>query len=159
MEEQTHSFCKSLGMQPQDIGNLLQNVVQLMKQQTEQLPPADDSLSQADTQPASPLDRAKMVKRKKKRIGKTPMEKINWSSEEDEELRRLVSIYGEQSWHRLCRFMPNKTEIRCFKRWLQLKCKGKESEDPQQHVVLGKSSQWSPEEDQLLTEKVEQFGT
>lgn len=71
-------------------------------------------------------------KKKKSRIGKTPAEKINWSKEEvslysmhpdplhlqDEELRRLVQIYGENSWHRLCKFMPNKTEIRCFKRWI-----------------------------------------
>ena len=32
-------------------------------------------------------------------------------------MRRLVEVYGDQSWHRLCKLMPNKTEIRCFKRW------------------------------------------
>ena len=58
--------------------------------------------------------------KKRTRVGKTPAEKIVWTSDEDEELRRLVDIYGDQSWHRLCKFMPNKTEIRCFKRWLYL---------------------------------------
>lgn len=54
-------------------------------------------------------------------MGKTPASKIIWTSDEDEELIRLVEIYGDQSWHRLCKFMPNKTEIRCFKRWIYLK--------------------------------------
>ena len=42
-------------------------------------------------------------------------------SQQDEELKRLVATYGENSWHRLCKYMPNKTEIRCFKRWNYLK--------------------------------------
>lgn len=58
--------------------------------------------------------------KKRSRAGKTPMAKIVWTPEEDAELRRLVEIYGDQSWHRLCKAMPNKTEIRCFKRWKQL---------------------------------------
>lgn len=62
-----------------------------------------------------------MPKQKPKRIrtrpGKTPAHQINWTEEEDEELRRLVAKYGDNSWHRLCKSMPNKTEIRCFKRW------------------------------------------
>jgi hypothetical protein len=59
--------------------------------------------------------------KKRTRVGKTPAEKIVWTPEEDEELKRLVEIYGDQSWHRLCKFMEHKTEIRCFKRWLYLK--------------------------------------
>ena len=67
------------------------------------------------------MENTPYIKNKKSRAGKTPHEKINWTTEEDDELRRLVDIYGDQSWHRLCKFMPNKTEIRCFKRWLYLK--------------------------------------
>lgn len=97
-----------------------------------------------------------MPKRKKNRIGKTPAEKINWTSEEDQELKRLVQIYGENSWHRLCKFMPNKTEIRCFKRWLELsEQKTSEPKDTEVH----KGSAWTPEEDILLKQKVEEFGT
>jgi hypothetical protein len=33
--------------------------------------------------------------KKRTRIGKTPHEKIVWTNEEDEELRRLVDIYGD----------------------------------------------------------------
>jgi hypothetical protein len=80
-----------------------------------------------------------------------------------------VQIYGENSWHRLCKFMPNKTEIRCFKRWLIIKDGAKKQEVPAQkkekitdaeignQIALG--SQWSYEEDQLLILKVNEFGT
>jgi hypothetical protein len=66
-------------------------------------------------------DNSLLLGKKRSRQGKTPAAKIVWTPDEDEELRRLVDIYGDQSWHRLCKFMPNKTEIRCFKRWLYLK--------------------------------------
>lgn len=32
-------------------------------------------------------------------------------------MKQLVEIHGENSWHKICKLMPNKTEIRCFKRW------------------------------------------
>ena len=53
-----------------------------------------------------------------------------WTPEEDAELRRLVGVYGDQSWHRLCKFMPNKTEIRCFKRWKQFLKNENEDDSP-----------------------------
>jgi hypothetical protein len=31
---------------------------------------------------------------------------INWSEEEDIELKRLVHTYGEKSFHRICKQMP-----------------------------------------------------
>ena len=73
-------------------------------------------------------------------------------------MKRLVEIYGDQSWHRLCKFMPNKTEIRCFKRWLHLK------EDESQLSLaatknISSCTQWSKEEDRILRQKVEQYGT
>ena len=81
----------------------------------------------------------------------------------DEELRRLVDIYGANSWHRLCKFMANKTEIRCFKRWLFLKDmdqtspKSKKSDIENEQMVS--STQWTANEDEILRSKVEQFGT
>ena len=63
--------------------------------------------------------------------------------------------------------MPNKTEIRCFKRWILIKDKkeGEEISDDEKptdaeignQIALG--SQWTDEEDQLLVEKVQEFGT
>ena len=53
--------------------------------------------------------------------------------------------------------MPNKTEIRCFKRWLFLK--GDIKEEEEQQVVCSSSTQWTPEEDELLKAKVEEYGT
>jgi hypothetical protein len=54
--------------------------------------------------------------------------------------------------------MPNKTEIRCFKRWLHLK------EDESQLSLaatknISSCTQWSKEEDRILRQKVEQYGT
>lgn len=43
-----------------------------------------------------------------------------WTPQEDQELKRLVGIYGDHAWYRICKFMPNKTEIRCFNRWRHL---------------------------------------
>jgi hypothetical protein len=74
----------------------------------------------------------------------------------------LVEIYGDQSWHRLCKFMPNKTEIRCFKRWLFLKEEQKD-ESIQLSLTATKNisscTQWSKEEDRILRQKVEHYGT
>ena len=107
--------------------------------------------------------------KKRTRIGKTPAEKIMWTQEEDEELTRLVEIYGDQSWHRLCKFMPNKTEIRCFKRWLYLKELNQDrdscitSNQPQttenKSQQINSCSQWTKEEDKILKDKVQNLGT
>jgi hypothetical protein len=132
-------------------------------------------------------DNLTLLSKKRGRQGKTPAAKIVWTPEEDEELRRLVDIYGDQSWHRLCKFMPNKTEIRCFKRWLYLKeidqttpqCKRKveqHADSPESFGIThnhdddlrnasvapahtSSCTQWSKEEDMTLREKVEQYGT
>ena len=54
--------------------------------------------------------------------------------------------------------MPNKTEIRCFKRWIYLK-KGGSSDVESISDVPVSSNQWCKEEDDLLQIKVDQFGT
>ena len=62
----------------------------------------------------------------------------------------MVKVYGENSWHRLCRFMPNKTEIRCFKRWRKLNGQDGEGSDAESDDQPTKSNQWTQEEDDLL---------
>lgn len=56
-----------------------------------------------------------------KRQAKTPQHKMFWTKEEDLTLLNLVQQYGENAWHRICKCMPNKTEVRCFKRWQEIK--------------------------------------
>ena len=62
--------------------------------------------------------------------------------------------------------MPNKTEIRCFKRWKYLKRLEDNPNADEESVTSEKkpaqiqnSTQWSKEEDKILKEKVEQYGT
>ena len=69
--------------------------------------------------------------------------------------------------------MPNKTEIRCFKRWLQLKdMDGKittvevpkflpqvEQVDEKVPAHILVSSQWAPAEDEILKAKIKEYGT
>ena len=69
--------------------------------------------------------------------------------------------------------MPNKTEIRCFKRWLQLKDMDgriapvevpkflpqvdEVDEKVPAHILV--SSQWAPAEDEILKAKIKEYGT
>ena len=46
--------------------------------------------------------------------------KKKWSLEEDIKLMELVYQYGDNAWHRIYKEIPNKTEIKCFKRWKYL---------------------------------------
>ena len=75
-----------------------------------------------------------------------------------------MDIYGDQSWHRLCKFMPNKTEIRCFKRWLYLRDRDNTSPKHQFSDVvsvehddqkLGSSTERTSEQDTIIREKAE----
>ena len=97
---------------------------------------------------------------------------------------KLVETYGDASWHRLCKEMPKKTEIKCFRRYNYLKEKGLmgrdrlnseiTSEDMQlavsrtnsmiSQVAVNQSefdpsftptsTQWTKEEDKILKQKV-----
>jgi len=59
--------------------------------------------------------------------------------------------------------MPNKTEIRCFKRWKFLKrleenpnaAEESDPEEKKQPANVQNSTQWSKEEDRILKDKVE----
>ena len=71
-------------------------------------------------------------------------------------------IHGENSWHKLCKEMPDKTEIKCFQRWNKLKSqqgnkRQKVEDDPNKVEPL--ISTWSKQEDAILKEKVLIYGT
>jgi len=90
---------------------------------------------------------------------------INWTEEEDIELKRLVHTYGEKSFHRICKQMPYKTEIRCHNRWFYFRAiEAEKNLNPIEKLqlnLMGASSvssviphlpksQWDPEEDMVL---------
>jgi len=52
-----------------------------------------------------------------------------WTQWEDDTLRKLVKENGENAWHKICKEMPNKTEIRCFHRWRELKAQKASRQD------------------------------
>jgi hypothetical protein len=69
-----------------------------------------------------------------------------FTAEEDEVLRFLVNIFGTENWETLARYFPGRSARQCRERW-------KHYIDPQ--VIIGN---WSPEDDQLLCDKVGEFG-
>lgn len=91
----------------------------------------------------------------------------------DIELKRLVHTYGEKSFHRICKHMPYKTEIRCHNRWFYFKAiEAEKNLNPIEKLQLNlmgahsvntipnlPRSQWDPEEDRILREKVNMLGT
>lgn len=50
----------------------------------------------------------------KRRRLKVPLEKICWTFEEDAQLIRMVKMHGDNSWHRMLRVLPQKSEIKCM---------------------------------------------
>ena len=57
-----------------------------------------------------------------------------------------VNQLGPNSWNRIMRLMPGKSEIKCHTRWLELS---------NAHEFIGP---WTPEEDKTLAKLVEKFG-
>ncbi|ORZ27453.1 Homeodomain-like protein [Lobosporangium transversale] len=74
-------------------------------------------------------------------------ERIVWTPEEDEHLRRAVQIYGDKTekWAKIAACVPGRTNKNCRKRWFH-------SLDPSL-----KKGGWTPEEDQLLRTGVQKF--
>jgi hypothetical protein len=68
----------------------------------------------------------------------------NWTPEEDEKLRRAVTVYGN-NWTEIATMMPGRTNDQCRDRWLDCL-------NPT--VVKGK---WSSEEDKRLLQAVEKL--
>ncbi|KAG0354836.1 hypothetical protein BGZ54_001451, partial [Gamsiella multidivaricata] len=74
-------------------------------------------------------------------------ERIVWTPEEDEYLRRAVQIYGDKTekWAKIAACVPGRTNKNCRKRWFH-------SLDPSL-----KKGGWTEEEDHLLRTGVENF--
>jgi hypothetical protein len=66
---------------------------------------------------------------------------------EDDQLRLLVSHYGESDWNLISRFMSRRNARQCRERY-------KNYLSPTCH-----RSEWTAEEEALLSEKVKEFGT
>lgn len=69
-----------------------------------------------------------------------------WSSEEDEQLRRIVPFYGEKQWRKISLHMKGRTAIQCLHRWTKILKPG---------LVKGP---WTEEEDRKLRDWVGREG-
>jgi len=74
-----------------------------------------------------------------KKVGK-------WTSEEDELLRKYVSMYSEKQWKKVSEHIPGRAPIQCLHRWTKILKPG---------LVKGP---WTQEEDQKLIAWVEKEG-
>jgi hypothetical protein len=83
-------------------------------------------------------ENAARLKRRKRRAAFTP--------EEDDRLRELVQKYGLTDWNRIASKLRKRGVRQCRDRWFNYL-------SPE--VVNGP---WTPQEDELLSEKVKQFG-
>ena len=69
-----------------------------------------------------------------------------WSHSEDQILLEKAKIYKEKNWTQVSAFLPGRTPIQCSARYLRIK-------------PGIKKGQWTKEEDDLLIQYVEQYGT
>jgi hypothetical protein len=72
-----------------------------------------------------------------------------WTEEEDEKLRITVLLYREKNWKKIAENIPGKTPAQCMHRY-------KTVLNPDTLKVKGR---WTPEEDQKLTQLVQEYGT
>ncbi|KAM8797995.1 myb-related protein B [Eudromia elegans] len=73
--------------------------------------------------------------------------KVKWTQEEDEQLKMLVTHYGQNDWKFLASHFPNHNDQQCQYRWLRVL-------NPD--LVKGP---WTKEEDQKVIELVKKYGT
>ena len=59
-----------------------------------------------------------------------------------------VNQFGHNSWNRIMKLLPGKSEIKCHTRWLELNNADKYFIGP-----------WMPEEDEALFKLVQKYGT
>jgi len=71
----------------------------------------------------------------------------SFTSEEDEKLKEMVAKYGESNWNDISRHFPGRTTRQCRERY--------------RHYLnpMIKNGEWTREEDELLLEKYEEFGS
>lgn len=70
-----------------------------------------------------------------------------FTPEEDEQLRRLVEENGARKWDHIASSMPGRTGRQCRDRYQNYLCPGISRDE------------WTPEEEQLLIQKHEEFGS
>ena len=71
---------------------------------------------------------------------------LKFTPEEDEELVRLVSIYGTSSWVKIASFIKGRNNRQCRERWTNYLSPG-----------INKAN-WTHDEDNLLLQKVNEIG-
>ena len=49
--------------------------------------------------------------------GNAPGRKVNWTTEEDNELRRLIGIHGKNKWSDIAKGLVGKQPKQCRRRW------------------------------------------
>ena len=73
--------------------------------------------------------------------------KRRWTKEEDQRLIQAVELYGTKKWKEVASSVSGRTNIQCRYRW---------------HNVLNPElvkGHWTKEEDTMLTEAVEKYGS
>lgn len=72
--------------------------------------------------------------------------KGGWTPEEDETLRKAVTVFKGKNWKRVAEFFPDRTEVQCLHRWQKVL-------DPE--LIKGP---WTQEEDETIIQKVKEHG-
>ena len=72
--------------------------------------------------------------------------RTRWTKDEDERLKMLVQRYGEDDWWRVAGYMRDRNARQCRERYVDYL-------SPRLH-----NDPWTPEEEAMLTEKVNMYG-
>lgn len=70
----------------------------------------------------------------------------HFTEDEDDQLRQLVELHGEDDWQTVSHFMPGRDSRQCKERWSHYLSPNLRTES------------WTPEEDDLLNHKVQEMG-
>ncbi|XP_011475157.1 uncharacterized protein LOC101172332 isoform X2 [Oryzias latipes] len=71
---------------------------------------------------------------------------VEWTQEEDENLKILVNNFGKRDWKTISSFLPGRTEMQCMGRW-------------KKHLDPELSRHWTKAEDDKMLELVNKYGT
>jgi len=69
-----------------------------------------------------------------------------WTSEEDEQLKQLVSFYGARNWKKISEHFTNRSDVQCLHRWQKVL-----------NPALNKGP-WTETEDKIICEFVKEHG-
>lgn len=96
-----------------------------------------------ETHPISDINMNISTRKRKKPVYS---QHVRWTQQEDNLLRHLVSIFGENDWRHLAKEMNHRNPRQCRERWKYYLC-------PNLNVA-----EWTPEEDELILQKREELG-